>query len=293
MPDIHIAVPGEAQRTVSEGEAREISSRKGWPAGTLYWQGGMADWRPVTELSPAQAESQPNPYATPTVAETVAAPQSGVFAFVKDPRGITTVLIVLLGLSLLVDAIVMLLDFSQHVMLSRQFTEAEATANDSRQSMGGIAALIIYIATIICFCMWVHRANRNSRGFGAQGMQFTPGWAVGWYFIPFANLVKPCQSMAEIWKVSGDPIGWTHRKAGPVVGIWWTLWLLSNISSNISSRLGLAAETIDQIKTSTIASLISNGFGVASAVAAIILVLNVYRRQAALVSGSQATGDTV
>ena len=253
----------------------------------------MADWRPVTELSPAPAELQPNPYATPTVMETAPAPQPGVFAFVKDPRGITTVLIVLLVISLLVDVIVLMLDFSQQVMLSRSFTEAEATANDARQAMGGIASIIIYTATVICFCMWVHRANRNSWGFGAQGMRFTPGWAVGWYFIPFANLVKPCQSMAEIWKISGDPVGWIHRKAGAVVATWWTLWLLSNISSNISTRLAMRAENIDQLQTSTVASMISGGFGIASAVGAIFLVRGVYRRQVALVRGSRGGSDAV
>jgi uncharacterized membrane protein YphA (DoxX/SURF4 family) len=293
MSDIHIAVPGEAQRSISDAEARETTSRKGWPAGTLYWKDGMADWRPVTELLPASATSQSNPYATPTVSETVASPQPGVFTFVKDPRGVTTVLLVLLGLHLLIDAIALVLDFSQYVMLSRSFTTEEATANNARQSIAGIAGLIIYTSTVVGFCMWVHRANRNSRGFGALGMQFTPRWAVGWYFIPFANLVKPCQSMAEIWKVSSDPFDWTQRKAGPIVAIWWTLWILNNISSNISTRLAARAETIVDLQTSTAASMIAGGFAIASAVAAIILIQGVYRRQAALVSGSRDEAGAV
>ncbi|WAC18369.1 DUF4328 domain-containing protein [Luteolibacter sp. SL250] len=287
MSDVHIAVPGEAQRTISEAEARETSSRKGWPAGTLYWKDGMPDWRPVTELAPVPAESQLNPYATPTVAETVAPPQPGMFTFVKDPRGITVVLVVLLGLIVLIDTVSLLLNFSQHVMLSRSFTDEEATANDSRQGMVFVVRLITFIATTVCFCMWIHRANRNSRGFGAQNMQFTPGWAVGWYFIPFANLVKPCQSMAEIWKVSGDPFGWTQRKAGPVVATWWTLWILNNISSNVASRLSGNARNIVDLQASTVAWMVAIGISIASAVSAIILVRGVYRRQAALVRGSR------
>ena len=47
-----------------------------------------------------------------------------------------------------------------------------------------------------------HRANYNARQLGAADMRFTPGWAVGWHFIPIAWFWKPYQAMTEIWRAS-------------------------------------------------------------------------------------------
>ena len=39
-------------------------------------------------------------------------------------------------------------------------------------------------------------------GAGAGGLRYTPGWAVGWLFVPFANLVVPYFVFTEIWRNS-------------------------------------------------------------------------------------------
>ena len=69
-------------------------------------------------------------------------------------------------------------------------------------------------------------------------MTITPGWAVGWHFVPFASLVKPFHAVVEIWKVSANPndpesVLWPET----LLRSWWALWLIANIGANISFRM--------------------------------------------------------
>jgi hypothetical protein len=77
-----------------------------------------------------------------------------------------------------------------------------------------------------------------------ERLRFTPGWAVGWWFVPFANLVKPFQTVRELWKASdpGAP-DWWGSETLPVIGWWWGGYVVFNILDGIAgayirSRVG-------------------------------------------------------
>ena len=99
----------------------------------------------------------------------------------------------------------------------------------------------IYLTTIVVFCMWIHRSNANARALGAEGMYFTPGWCVGWFFIPFMNLIRPFQAVREIYRASDPECGprdWKQSRATVVLHVWWNLWIVTNIMGNIEGRMG-------------------------------------------------------
>ena len=74
---------------------------------------------------------------------------------------------------------------------------------------------------------------------GVDGLEFTPGWAVGWYFIPFANLLKPFQAMRELWNASHGEVTTFGGEAPSQVKLWWGTWIAGNIVSNIGMRIVL------------------------------------------------------
>ncbi|MEK6249739.1 MAG: DUF4328 domain-containing protein [Planctomycetales bacterium] len=105
----------------------------------------------------------------------------------------------------------------------------------------GLLILPIFIATVVVFCMWVHRSNANARALGSAGMKNTPGWCVGWFFIPLMNLFKPYQAVKEIYQSSDPECGqwdWNTARVSGILGLWWTLWIVTNLVDNIESRLG-------------------------------------------------------
>ena len=49
----------------------------------------------------------------------------------------------------------------------------------------------LFVATFLLFLTWVYKSNVNVKALGASNMKYTPGWSVGWFFIPIANISKP------------------------------------------------------------------------------------------------------
>src|SRR5689334_7545358 len=154
-----------------------------------------------------------------------------------------------------------------------------AEANDLRQQIIGGVHFVVIVVTIVVFCMWTYRANYNARQLGAGGMEFTPGWAVGWYFIPIANLWKPYQAMKEIWKASANPGNWPDQPRGGILPAWWTLFLLSNFLSNISFRFMLSAKTLPELIGASSLSVANDLLDLVATLTAIAVVGQIFRMQ--------------
>ena len=80
--------------------------------------------------------------------------------------------------------------------------------------------------------MWVYRVNRNVRALGAEGLRYSPGWSVGWFFIPLWNLFMPYNVMKELWQAnsSSSNTEWRSAPVSPVLGAWWAVGLLLGIT---------------------------------------------------------------
>jgi hypothetical protein len=156
-----------------------------------------------------------------------------------------------------------------------------ADSNDLRQRVIGAIRFVEIVTAIVVFTMWIYRANHNARQLGAVGMEFTPGWSVGWYFIPIANLWKPYEAMREIWKASAAPAQWKDQPRGEILPWWWGFFLISNILNHMALRLSLRAETLQQITTASTTSVVADAVDLVSSVIALILVGQIYRMQMA------------
>lgn len=106
-----------------------------------------------------------------------------------------------------------------------------------------LAKFPIYVFAVVTFLMWLYRGYSNLPSLRSDNTEFSPGWAVGWWFIPFANLVKPFQAVRTLWSES-DPdfdaeLGFLSKvQAGApaFMGFWWAAWLLSNFAANVAGR---------------------------------------------------------
>ncbi len=116
---------------------------------------------------------------------------------------------------------------------------------------------LVSLATIVFFAMWIYRAAANVVAAGIAGFDFTPGWAVGWYFVPFANLVQPFRAMRQIWNASHAG-GSDLDRGDAILTLWWTVWLASNISANISIQMSFRATSTEMVSTSLYLGAISS-----------------------------------
>jgi len=173
------------------------------------------------------------------------------------------------------------IDILQRVVDGATVSEAEAAASDSRQALMGGLYLLAMIVTGVFFLRWTYLANRNARALGATGLEFTPGWAVGWYFVPVAWLWKPYQALKETFKASHPDFrdNWGQAPSPGMLPVWWTLWIISNYVGQAVFRVTLQAETVDAFLASSWITWVSDALDLPLGVAVIVLVAELQSRQ--------------
>jgi hypothetical protein len=159
----------------------------------------------------------------------------------------------LLYLSVVLDVISLVSNGYQRMVLqqavdgsyeSTEALQASAEASDLWQHLTGISTLVLMLVIFVLAGIWIYRASANLRSFGASRLPTSPGWAVGWYFVPFANLLKPFQAMSEIWRASSVPLQWEQAATPPLLRLWWALWLINSFLGNITFRVSMHAEEV-------------------------------------------------
>lgn len=89
-----------------------------------------------------------------------------------------------------------------------------------------ILLLTMLLVAAILFGCWIYRANANAHVI-ADGLSISPGWAVGWYFVPIMCLYQPYVAMKETWLASHYGGNWGDAEASGLLPVWWGAWLLS------------------------------------------------------------------
>lgn len=133
--------------------------------------------------------------------------------------------------------------------------------------------IIVYLATVVCFLMWLYRAYNNLRAFDSWSRpDYSAAMAVGSFFIPFANLVLPYRIVKEVWQKSGtaDEGLMSEPNTPAFFPIWWLFWLLASFAGNISTRLSFEGK-VDE-STAAIVSVIAGGLAIIAAVFAYLVV---------------------
>ena len=100
-----------------------------------------------------------------------------------------------------------------------------------------LAFTLVFFVSVVIVALWIYRAHANLRDAGMDGLEYTPGWAVGWYFVPLANLIMPFQAMRELWNASR---GEEYQFAGVApyeVKVWWAAWIGGGILSTVGTRI--------------------------------------------------------
>lgn len=148
--------------------------------------------------------------------------------------------------------------------------------------------LLAYLAagiacSVVALC-WLHRARRNLDDLGAEGLEYSPGATVAWFFVPVANLWLPWVATSQLWKASADPQGrWDQAGPGWVPVAWWATWLLSNLGAAAAFWIGGGigpASSVDDILFSSQLQLAMVAAHLVSTGLFVLLVMGVQRRQA-------------
>ncbi len=150
----------------------------------------------------------------------------------------------------------------------------------------GLAAGGVSIATWVLFLVWTNLAAKNVRAFGQQGLQYTPGWCVGWWFIPIASLWKPFDAMREIWKAS-DPetVGpgaskpWMASFVPKTLIAWWAVYIANGFVAVVISVSNLDFSGTKPVVTAGPANFITHALLGVAGVFLIMIMRQLAQRQ--------------
>jgi hypothetical protein len=150
----------------------------------------------------------------------------------------------LLGISVLVDAISLIADIVASLKsLRRALEPVVAHAAPAGGGLSNAAEMksmgfrhmfdlwpqtmhqpLQFLLYALASC-WIYQAVSNVNARGSTGVG-RPGWAVGWFFIPLANLVVPALHMSRLWRASIGVRDWAQHRTPFLLWAWWLIWLL-------------------------------------------------------------------
>lgn len=163
---------------------------------------------------------------------------------------------------------VSMIDFLGRVAHGLKVTVEEGQHIDGLVLLVAIVLGIARLASVIMCMCWVHRACANLRLAGSGASRFSPGWSVGWWFVPFFNLVRVPQVMNDLEGRSADRNVDPQRQptSSTLIGAWWTLVVVASIGSTIATKAVAAAKELATMREAYNSTLIADVLLVSSTV---------------------------
>lgn len=171
------------------------------------------------------------------------------------------------------------LELLKSIQLGEIVDEKDLDANDYRQWIIAIMVIGINIASVIVFLSWFKRAYGNLHRLGLKNLQYKESMAVWSWFIPFANLVWPVEIMSDIWtksqeQIKGYDASFLIKSGGLLIGVWWTLFIVSNLFSNYFFNFAFKQNTMEQLIDSSQTTIT---YGIIQIIEALLVILIVFK----------------
>ncbi|MFJ1698003.1 DUF4328 domain-containing protein [Streptomyces sp. NPDC088252] len=244
---------------------------------------------PVTEggrclLCAGPAGPPPVPPAPMPPVPAFVAPQQ----YLRSPNGLAKAVVVLLAAVAVADLFAVAAGLNVRRVLGdgldngfATYDEAEATLADDLYAGAGALQLLMTLATAVVFIIWFRRVRLNAEVFDPGAQPMGPGWAVGAWFIPFANLVLPRRIAGGIWTASArtDPDGGRSTVPATVMNLWWGAWACSLIASRYTSQQYWKAEEPQEIIDAAGLLMATDALDLVAAVFAVLFVRKLTRMQ--------------
>ena len=157
-----------------------------------------------------------------------------------------------------------------------------ADKNDSRVAIISGLYAILYFLSFFLIGRWFFLSSKINHLMGVKGLNISPGWSVGWYFIPFANLVMPYRSLKETYKASFNSEEWQNIRIPYDFPIWWATFLigggLENASLSLFMELG-ETYTYEQLNQISYIDIAADILLIINAIFLLKIINIIYRNQ--------------
>ena len=103
--------------------------------------------------------------------------------------------------------------------------------------------IVMFAAIAFLFLRLLYKAVQKAESFDPPFTYVSPGWAVGYWFVPLMNLYRPFEVVKALFQACAGQAGGKPAAGQQLLGAWWALLLLSNILSMVVARMGIDLTT--------------------------------------------------
>ncbi|WP_234425568.1 DUF4328 domain-containing protein [Streptomyces kebangsaanensis] len=153
------------------------------------------------------------------------------------------------------------------------FVTASQRELDAAASLYETAAryqVMVFLPCAIVFVVWFFRMRRATGPLAPDRFRNGPGWAVGAWFVPLANLWMPYRVAFDMWGAA-TPLpcdGEGHRPRIWPLNLWWGLFVFSVLSDRFARTKYEDAGTLTEIRDGLVRYVVSDALHILAAAAA-------------------------
>ncbi len=192
--------------------------------------------------------------------------------------GLSNFLVVCLALGVALNVVAVYGSILEYELISsivqgEDYTQEQIDNNDFRQGIIGLLQVALMIVTAILFFKWTYRVINNAYTDENSQLSISPGWGIGYYFVPVLSLWKPYQALREAYDVYASR-GVVDRDR-ILFPLWWAAWLISCSAGQVDFRVTSNAETAEQLLFATSVTIAADSWNILLNLITVMLVIHV------------------
>lgn len=190
------------------------------------------------------------------------------------------------------------LQILKNAQIGEFVSEEEANLSDLLQRIIGLVQVGLYITSVVVFLNWFRRAYGNLHRVGISYLKHKETMAVWAWFIPLVWFYIPVQIMYEIWKETQEKIKkydptYVMKSGALIIGLWWTLFIISNFIGRYVLQTVFKQDTIEQLIEISEATLISDIMQIPEALLVILIVYKLSKMETKLADEVKKSGGNI
>ena len=122
------------------------------------------------------------------------------------------------------------------------------------------SSIALMLAAFILNSIWIYTSAKTIQVHSSEKLKSSPGWSVGWFFIPIAQLWKPYQALKSISDISVKLAGNTEDAIPRFIfPVWWIFYLLTIFVDRLYLKtFAASAGSIENLMFTMKVSLVSS-----------------------------------
>ena len=147
--------------------------------------------------------------------------------------------------------------------------------------VAGLTSVLYFISVLaapVFFILWFYRSYNNLYSINRKNVSFPPAQAIWIWFVPFLNLIRPREIMAEVWDMNqhyafkSDPSLKEQPPNRNLLNTWWGLWLFSSFLSGLNTSLSIWIGSIGEFVWVALVGIVGQSMAIGAALAVIRIV---------------------